>query len=217
MTDFSPNHHLPDTLIQAYAAGTLCEAFSLVVACHISLCDSCRASLGAVEALGGAILDETPTAPMMPEAFADVMARIENEPQPVTPTVAPSASVFPAPLQDYAGANPEATRWRSVGGGVRQAMLDVSGSETARLLYIPAGKAVPEHTHDGLELTLVLQGAFSDKVAQFKRGDLEIGDGDLDHQPIADEGLDCICLAASDAPLRFKGLLPRIMQPFIGI
>jgi putative transcriptional regulator len=39
----------------------------------------------------------------------------------------------------------------------------------------------------------------------------------LNHQPIAEAGVDCICLAATDAPLRFNGVLARIAQPFFRI
>jgi putative transcriptional regulator len=35
--------------------------------------------------------------------------------------------------------------------------------------------------------------------------------------PVADIGEDCICLAATDAPLRFRRLIPRIAQPFLRI
>ena len=101
--------------------------------------------------------------------------------------------------------------------GVRQAVLPTSTEATARLLYIPAGTAVPDHGHRGLELTLVLQGAFEDEEGRFARGDIEIADADLDHMPVADVSEDCICLAVTDAPLRFKGWLPRLAQPFLGI
>ena len=35
-------HHVSDRLLMAYAAGALPEAFSLVLATHLSLCDECR-------------------------------------------------------------------------------------------------------------------------------------------------------------------------------
>jgi putative transcriptional regulator len=85
------------------------------------------------------------------------------------------------------------------------------------LLYIPPGQAVPDHSHNGLELTLVLQGSFSDETGRFGVGDLEIADQDLEHTPIADAGPPCICLAATDAPLRFNALLPRLLQPLFKI
>lgn len=217
MTRETPAHHLPETLLQAYAAGQLSEAFSLVAACHISLCATCRDALSAYETLGGAMIEDLPNATLDETAFSDLMARISAQETPTVPQPPRVKSAFPAPLQDYAGADPKAVHWRNIGGGVRQAQLKVDGPQTARLLFIPAGKAVPEHSHHGLELTLVLQGAFADKVSRFARGDLEIGDSSLEHQPIAEAAEDCICLAATDAPLRFKGLIPRLVQPFVGI
>ena len=76
---------------------------------------------------------------------------------------------------------------------------------------------MPDHGHNGMELTLVLQGAFSDEDGYFARGDIEIAHEDVDHMPVADISQDCICLAVTDAPLRFKGLLPRLAQPFLRI
>ncbi len=101
--------------------------------------------------------------------------------------------------------------------GVRQAILPTSKEASARLLFIPAGQAVPDHGHRGTELTLVLQGAFSDSTDRFGPGDLEIANEDLEHTPVAEAGADCICLAATDAPLRFTSLIPRLVQPFFRI
>ena len=84
-------------------------------------------------------------------------------------------------------------------------------------MYIPAGTALPDHGHKGMELTLVLQGAFSDDDGYFARGDIEVADTHVDHTPVADISEDCICLAVTDAPLRFKGLIPRLAQPFFRI
>lgn len=212
------NHHIPGEILAAYATGNLPEAYSLVVACHVSLCDTCRTELTAYEFVGGDMLERADAAELGPAALDATLALIDAAPE-VRPARSAriGASVFPGPLQDYAGDGPDAVRWRPVGGGVKQAVLDCAGGPTARLLYIPGGTAVPEHGHGGLELTLVLQGAFSDSVARFDRGDVEVGDGDLEHQPVAAEGEACICLAATDAPLRFKSLLPRIFQPFLGI
>jgi putative transcriptional regulator len=64
---------------------------------------------------------------------------------------------------------------------------------------------------------LVLQGAFRDETDQFGVGDIEVANEALDHTPVAMDGADCICLAATDAPLRFNSLLPRLAQPFVRI
>ncbi|TMV57076.1 transcriptional regulator, partial [Thioclava sp. BHET1] len=51
----------------------------------------------------------------------------------------------------------------------------------------------------------------------FAKGDVEVAEGDLEHQPIAGPGEACICLAATDAPLRFSQLIPRLLQPIFRI
>ena len=209
-------HHLTDALMMAYSAGSLPEAFSLTVATHISMCDECRARLGAFDTVGGALLEGTDEVAMTRDSFAATMARIRAARPEVKP--APRrAGLLPVPLQDYIGGDLDAVRWRPVGMGVRQAILPTSKAATARLLHIPAGAAVPDHGHRGTELTLVLQGAFVDQVDRFGPGDIEIVNEDLNHTPVADIGADCICLAATDAPLRFRALMPRLAQPFLRI
>jgi putative transcriptional regulator len=211
-------HHLTDEILMAYSAGTLPEAFNLVVATHVSLCDECRARLGSFDAVGGAVMSDCAPARLAEDSFEATMRLIAAMPaSDDRPRRAPARSVFPAPLQDYVGGDLGAVTWRNVGGGVRQSILRTAGYATVRLLHIPPGVAVPDHGHRGMEMTLVLKGAFRDEFARFGRGDVEIANEDLEHTPVAEDGEECICLAATDAPLRFNALLPRIAQPFIGI
>jgi putative transcriptional regulator len=210
-------HHLSEQLLMAYAAGQLPEAFNLVVATHVSLCDECRAQAASYDAVGGALLEEAEEIALGEDALARVLARIEGLPQATQAEPLKRAGLFPAPLADYVGGDLSAVRWRRVGGGVKQAILPTGKDASARLLFIPAGTAVPDHGHRGMELTLVLQGAFADANDQFGRGDVEIADEDLEHTPVALAGQDCICLAATDAPLRFRGLIPRLAQPLLRI
>jgi len=210
------NHHLTDAVLMSYSAGSLPEAFSLAVACHVSLCPQCRGTLEGFEAMGGAVLEQSGKAELAEGSLKATLDKIAAPQKMVTPKDYP-ISAFPAPLQEYVGGGPKHVQWRKIGGGVKQAILPTSTNASARLLYIPAGMAVPNHSHNGLELTLVLQGAFSDKIDTFARGDVEFGDEDLTHTPIAEVGPDCICLAATDAPLKFKAIIPRLLQPFINI
>jgi len=214
-------HHLNDALLMGYSAGQLPEAFNLIVATHISLCDECRARLESFDAVGGALLEsaanEVPALAMQEDSLARVLARIRQAPPEMPAKPKPARGVFPAPLREYVGGDLAAVRWRSVGGGVRQAILPTARDASARLLFIPGGVAVPDHGHRGTELTLVLKGAFRDEVDRFGPGDIEIATEELEHTPIAEPGEDCICLAVTDAPLRFSGLVPRLLQPFLKI
>ena len=211
-------HHLTEPLLMGYAAGTLPEAFNLVVATHISMCDTCRAALAEYEAVGGEVMLDSDPAEMAEDALAATMAMIERgvDVAPVAPKRRVE-SIFPGPLQDYVSGDVDSLKWRKIGGGVSQMVLETSSEATVRLLRIPGGTAVPDHGHNGTELTLVLQGAFVDETDRFGAGDVEVANEDLEHTPVAEAGMDCICLAATDAPLKFNGLVPRIAQRFIGI
>jgi len=217
MTETKIKHHVSDALMMAYSAGTLPEAFSLTVATHISMCDECRARLGAFDCVGGSLIEMGETADVADDSLAATMALIRKGAPQGTPAPRTGSTGLPAPLADYVGGGLDEVRWKSVGMGVKQAVLRTSPDASARLLYIPAGAAVPDHGHRGTELTLVLQGAFVDEVDRFGPGDIEIANEDLDHTPVADIGADCICLAATDARLRFRGMIPRIAQPFLRI
>ena len=208
------NHHLTDQLLMGYSSGNLPEAFNLVVATHLSMCDDCRAALHAFDAVGGSLLDTNETSQIGDSSLAETLKLIAAK--PVVKKLAPTSSL-PSPLVDYTGGDLEGVKWRPVGMGVRQAILKTSKNATARLLYIPAGSALPDHGHKGTELTLVIKGAFSDETARFSVGDVEVANEDIEHMPVAEIGEDCICLSATDAPLRFNGLVPRIVQPFLNI
>jgi len=214
MTLSNIKHHLDDATLMAYATGNLPEAFNLIVATHVSLCDACRAGVESYDAVGGSLLDDNAAA-MSDGSLAKALQQLESV--PTAPQLRKKAGVLPGPVQDYVGGDLDSIKWRPVGMGVKQAVLATSDRATARLLFIPAGTAMPDHGHRGTELTMVLQGAFQDADEYFARGDVETADADVQHIPVADIHEDCICLAVTDAPLRFEGWLPRIVQKFVGI
>lgn len=208
----SINHHLQEETLLAYAAGNLPEAFNLIVAAHVSLCDECRAVVESYDSLGGAVLETADAPAMAVDSLTRTLARLDGEER--EERVTPAKGALPGPVQSYVGGDLDAVRWRPVGMGVKQAILPTSSTATARLLMIPAGTAIPDHSHEGMEMTLVLQGAFMDEDDRFARGDIEVADGSVSHTPVADIGEDCICLAVTDAPLKFKSFLPKIAQKF---
>lgn len=219
-------HHVSDELLSTYATGNLAEGWSLAIATHLALCPACRHRLRGFEVASGDILEELPPATDdMDASWARIGERLAHEtanPAPAipAPAVAPSSTipVLPEPLRSYVGADASGLKWKPLGRGAFQVPVTTSdGVTSVRLLRIPAGRPVPEHSHGGRELTLVLSGSFSDVQGRFARGDLEEADEDMEHQPVAGEGEDCICLAVTDAPLRFRSRLLRIVQPFLGI
>ena len=128
-----------------------------------------------------------------------------------------ATSILPAPLRDYTGGDADdgvAAAWprRRASGSENPAARHVGAFAAHR-----AGTAVPAHGHAGLEVTVVLSGAFSDETGRYGRGDFQELDGEIEHQPWVDGGESCICLAVTDAPLRFKSLAAKLAQPLLGI
>ena len=216
-------HHVSDELLFAYATGELGPGWSLAVATHLAMCPVCRAQVADYERLGGVSLEDA-LAPEETELSFDADAifdiagsvKVREEPDAPSPTASNRTAIFPEPLRSLSGDLDE-VKWSFVGGGVRQSILSDDGETTARLLYIPAGISVPSHGHGGLELTLVMSGGFYDGSQAFSRGDIQIVSHETPHQPTAMEDQPCVCLAITDAPLKFSNFLPRLFQPFFKI
>lgn len=219
-------HHISDELLLDYATGNLAEGWSIAVATHLALCPGCRDRLSFMEHTGGQILEATEVkaeeSPSV-DSWSAMKARLQTQSAAPTaaaePVPAPTdIPVLPEPLRSYLGGDVDRLKWKALGRGAYHIPIKTGDKESqVRLLKIPAGKPVPEHSHGGRELTLVLKGAFTDGEAVFKRGDIEEADETLTHQPVATQDEDCICLAVTDAPLKFKSLLVRLVQPVLGI
>jgi putative transcriptional regulator len=216
-----PDYHPSEDLIAAYASGALDEATALIIASHLTLCPSCRGNLALCEAVGGSLMEELPEAPMAEGAFAATLARAKQFTAPTASrprvSMVDSETVLPAPVRHYVGGDVDSAKWRAIGPGIYHMPLVSSGSATARLLRIAPGRSVFDHTHGGTELTLVLKGSFASQGQRFARGDIETADETVNHRPVAGSEDVCICLAVTDAPLRFDNWIGRLMQPFIGI
>ncbi|MGO1163721.1 ChrR family anti-sigma-E factor [Brucella sp. C7-11G] len=216
------NHHLSDELLASYATGSLAEGWSIAVATHLALCPACRSRLKQFEQIGGGLLETVQPAKFEASSWESFKSKLANTPtshrhsSSLSQTTIPK--VIPEPLRSYVGGDLAELKWKSLGRGAYQVPIKTRDSETqVRLLRIPAGKPVPEHGHGGRELTLVLSGSFNDGTGLFARGDIEEADADLVQQPIASPDGDCICLAVTDAPLKFQGWLMRLVQPLVGI
>ncbi len=211
------SRHIPSDMLVAYAAGSLAEGWSLAVATHLSLCAPCRAELAEASALGGAMLEAAEPVALSNMSLTEALARIDAVPvEPRRARPVRTDTVIPEPLLSYVGGDVDQLGWKKIGSSGFQLPIQTGDRETSvRLLRIRAGQPVPEHGHRGPELTLVLAGSLVDGDTRFVRGEVEMADEEIEHEPRAGEGEDCICLAVTDAPLRFSSLMVRLAQPFL--
>ena len=217
----TPNHHPSEALLVAYGAGGLSEALALAVATHLAWCGACRSKARSVEAVGGTLLEGLPQSALADDALERALARLDDRAaRPAAAVAAAPAGTWnmPEPLHSYVGPVTD-RRWRRLAPGVRQIEVKAQTAPggSVRLLRVAPGTGLPHHGHGGIELTVILRGSYSDELGTFGPGDIAELDHETKHRPLADTSEDCVCLIATDAPLRFTGLVSRLLQPLIRI
>jgi len=211
-------HHPDDELLSAYAVGAGDPALSLIVATHLTYCPKCRADVSILESLGGQLLCDLPASALDARALKTLLARLDNASieKPATAASMKIGNPVPRPLRSFVGDDFDRVRWRHVARGLSYRMLVRRGATRVYLTKSAPGTGNGFHTHKGNEFTLVLAGGFSDQYGTYTRGDLIHTTPEIHHTPIADadEDGDCITLAMTDAPLKFRnpgaGLIARI-------
>ena len=76
---------------------------------------------------------------------------------------------------------------------------------------------MPEHGHSGDEWMLVLKGSYRTELGRYRVGDMDVAGREIDHQPVIDDGEECVCLVLTEGPLRMKSVFARMAQSFIGL
>jgi len=217
-------HHLSDETLQDYAAGSLDAPMETLVACHLTMCGRCRARAMFADAVGGALLDGSDTVHTSASA-SDVLARGARDESPTTPSspaadaAPPTISDVPRPLARLLPSDLDELDWRRVAPGIRQFNLGTRHRRHGafKLLQLAPGTTLSDHGHNDRELTYVVRGSYTDELGQFRAGDIADLDDHDNHRPVVDPGEPCIALIATHSPVRFSGMLGRIMQPFVGI
>jgi putative transcriptional regulator len=212
----SIEHHPPDPMLAAFAAGTLDHGQHIAIATHLVACPHCRRFAHSVEKVGGAVLEGLAPATMSKGALAVIEARL-NEParlvaRPVPASPETDALGLPAFVRRYRFGP---WKWIAPAVHVRRIELPYASDTRVFLLKSGPGTKMLQHTHTGIEMTCVLSGAFRQEGAHYGPGDFDLGDETIDHQPVVELGQDCICLVAMLGDLQLKGLIGRVVQPFI--
>ncbi|MDN2662224.1 ChrR family anti-sigma-E factor [Psychromonas sp. 14N.309.X.WAT.B.A12] len=79
------------------------------------------------------------------------------------------------------------------------------------LLHINPGGGVPAHTHKGFELTVLLDGSFTDSRGEYNKGDFILLDGTFTHNPISQNG--CLCYTVANDALHFTQGINKLLNP----
>lgn len=97
-------------------------------------------------------------------------------------------------------------------GKLARARIQLDESEIhSSLLHIEPGGSVPEHTHNGFELTVLIAGTFSDEAGEYVTGDFIMLDKQHQHHPISEKG--CLCFTVANDSLHFTQGINKLLNP----
>jgi putative transcriptional regulator len=205
-------------MLAAFAAGVTDLGERVAIATHLASCARCRDWVRAMECVGGETLAALAPTPIGDGALARTLARLDKPDAGATgPLPLPSAGAIPGLPEFVRRYRFGEWRWVAPSVSLRPIRLPEASETRVFLLKSGPGTTMLQHSHSGVELTCVLQGAFTHEGGRYGPGDFDIGDETIDHRPIVDAAQDCVCLVAMRGKLRLEGLIGRIMQPFLRI
>jgi putative transcriptional regulator len=216
------SYHPTTEMLADYASGAIDACNGLAIAAHLEICPRCRAMVEKMEQeLSEQQLTLTePSYGTQVSDFDDMLAAITALPVDMTPVpevqeavieVNGRSFVLPKALSRLSG---QINGWNSYGGKVYSAQFDVDEPARMNLLYISKGVTVPQHTHKGIESTLVLHGSFSDENGRYISGDFIVADSEVKHAPSTPADEDCLCLTVLTQPMIFTQGVARIFNMF---
>ncbi|MEL6583890.1 MAG: ChrR family anti-sigma-E factor [Pseudomonadota bacterium] len=207
----------PDTgTLAAYAAGTLGDGMSLLVAGHLTFCPICRAKVAAMEHVGAHSFDIADPHDLAPDSLDRTLSMLDA-PEEVYDPSEPSYddnSPLPRVIQNAIGKPLDGLDWQFCLPGLHQHELDGFEGESVAIIRARPGAQMLPHTHTGDEATLVLSGAMQDGNTIYRAGDVAQADHDDDHKPsiVGDET--CYCLIVMDGGMHFTGRFSRALNLF---
>lgn len=219
-------HHPSEQMLADFTNGSLTTGKNVVIAAHIELCAQCRERRLQLEAEAANSWQQE--ADQQREAaqrdfsplLKAITSKLEEASQREVPVDEPEllneihllegSVTLPRILAKAAG---EGLVWKKLAGGINQADITLDDQTQCEFLYMKPGSQVPVHKHRGNEITLVLDGSFSDEMGHYRAADFVLRDHTHQHQPVSEEG--CLCFAVQDSPLMFTRGLARLLNPFI--
>ena len=104
--------------------------------------------------------------------------------------------------------------WKSVYKGFKEFSIPVNDNDSVKLIKMDPGTSVPLHSHNGKEYILVLDGSFCDEYGEYNKGDMQINDQKIKHNPVACNKDGCICLSITENDVVFFGKFGSLLNLF---
>ena len=219
--------------LSSFASGSAPLSISLGLSGHLEYCQTCASQVKRLQTLGAVMMEQI----KVPVTSDDVMERlmsntIDRIAQTESAVASPSSEAavviddaeinthsgyrLPKVLRQFIKQDYNELKWTTLSPSFKIATLlkDTDGTQIA-LSRVKPGGAMPHHKHMGDEMTLVLEGSFSDESGLFEAGDFIMRDSSHKHHPVVTMDGECICLMVLDGPVQFTGFFTRLLNPLL--
>ncbi|MDO6427898.1 ChrR family anti-sigma-E factor [Thalassotalea sp. 1_MG-2023] len=216
-------HHPTFEMLKAYVTGDLPASLAAGVSIHADKCDECRKQIALLtEQIAevsfepehdplhfGNVSDETMSVDfeqMLDNICSDDSITLTKPTEAKTITLRDTPYQLPRAMQHM-----EISSSANIGKLSRARVMLDEGEIHTSLLHIEPGGGVPMHTHNGFELTVLVEGSFTDEMGEYFPGDFIMLDGQHVHHPVSEQG--CLCYTVANAPQKFTQGINKLLNP----
>jgi putative transcriptional regulator len=209
-------HHPTEDMLIKFVDGSLPTPFNVAISAHLELCSECKTRVLALENKSAndvfkyeeeGIVDlDYDLSFMLDLITADNSISHCESSKPVSIDFSGKEVTLPNAFNNYSRSD-----FSRIGKISRSRFESEDNELRASLLHIEAGGEIPNHTHTGFEITLLLEGQFEDESGVYNKGDFIWLDGSNSHSPKSKEG--CICFTLVNSALHFNKGLSKLLNP----
>jgi len=208
------NYHPKNELLSLFTTGGLPASLSSAIAIHSEMCSTCQENIDALTEQRAQI-DFEQTAFNLGDMDINTMISDITDNDDIDVIKENVAEFITIKGKQYqlprAIKHLSRSKWTSIGNLSRSKINLDEGDIHSSLLHIAPGGMVPEHTHKGYELTLLLEGSFKDEMGEYEAGDFILLDNSHKHTPVTENG--CLCFTVANDAMHFTQGINKLLNP----
>ena len=192
-------------LIFGYSSGKLGEAKSLFTSMYLYLNSVAAKKASVFDNILAQNFNELEGVGLKKLKYTDCIKSSDSKKQ--------SSSSPINPLSNLIG-NFNNVNWKTIYKGFKEFNIPVNDNDSVKLIKMDPGTSVPIHSHNGKEYILVLDGSFCDEYGEYNKGDMQINDQKIKHNPTACKSNGCVCLSITENDVVFFGKFGSALNLF---
>ena len=192
-------------LIFDYSSGSLGEAKSLFASMYLYLNSVAEKKASVFDNILSQNLDEIEGIEPKKIKYTDCIKAPEQLEQNKNPLNNPLSCL----IGDFKNID-----WKTIYKGFKEFNILINDNDSVKLIKMDPGTSVPLHSHNGKEYILVLDGSFCDEYGEYNKGDMQINDQQIKHNPTACKTNGCVCLSITENDVVFFGKFGSALNLF---